>query len=130
MRWLTACLLVLAGCAEEPPPEPAPAPTEAPESVRSAEELEPAEPLDPVETSGGFHGARHQEASRIRQTEPARAARLYEGACDRGFAPSCLALADMLEAGEGVDADPDRARGLREQACMEGSTLACDRLGH
>lgn len=64
-------------------------------------------------------------------TDAARAARMLEGSCDRGFSASCVALADLLERGaEGVDPDLDRAHGLLEQACFDGSTSACDRLGH
>lgn len=55
---------------------------------------------------------------------------MLERACDEGFAASCIDLADMLEAGDGIAADPGRARGVLERACESGSTAACDRLGH
>ena len=74
--------------------------------------------------------ARHQRGLSLRDSDPTEAASLFEQACDHGFAPSCLALADQLESGDGVAADPNRAEGLLEQACMDGSTMACDRLGH
>jgi TPR repeat protein len=127
-----ALLLALAlGCAEEPPPPASEDPPTPADVERSADELEPPEePPDPVEVSGGFAAGQHSRAMRLREEEPERAAEMLGGACDRGFAPSCLALADMLEGGEGVDPDPDRARGLLEQACFDGSTAACDRLGH
>ncbi len=138
--WALAAALGAAGCGEEgapleaPPEAPAElaaqTPAEPDLAERSPDELEPPVPIDPAHASGAFVAARHQAALQARAAEPARAATMLEGACDDGFAPSCLALADMLEAGEGVDADPDRARGLLEQACMDGSTLACDRLGH
>jgi len=72
--------------------------------------------------------ALHEQA--LRTDDAARSAAMLEQACDRAFAPSCVALADRYESGEGVEPDPERAAQLLEQACMDGSTLACDRLGH
>lgn len=95
---------------------------------RSPDETEPADPPPSIEQTGAPVAALHARA--MREPDPEVAAQLFEQACDRAFAPSCIALADRLEGGEGVEPDPSRARGLLEQACMEGSTIACDRLGH
>jgi len=95
---------------------------------RSPEENEPVEPAPSVETTGAPVAALHQRA--IAETDPAVAAQLFEQGCDRSFVPSCIAFAEALEAGDGLEPDPDRARVVLEQACMDGSTIACDRLGH
>ena len=123
-------LVFLSGCSPDTGDasrEPAPLPA----LERSTDELEPADPPPSAEASGGFTAAAHEQALRLRANEPARAVEMLEGGCDRGFAPSCLALADMLEAGRGVEADPEAARAVLEQACFSTeSTEACDRLGH
>ncbi len=95
---------------------------------RSPEENLPVEAAPSIEATTGAVAGLHRAA--LAETDPADAAQMLEQACDRGFAPSCIALADRLESGEGVDPDPERARELLEQACMDGSTIACDRLGH
>lgn len=126
MRFGALFLVALLACAcateEVEPAAPAP-PVE-----RSPEENEPVEDVPSIETSGGVVAGLHRAA--LAEADPSSAATMLEQACDRGFAPSCIALADRLESGEGVEPDPERARGLLEQACMDGSTIACDRLGH
>lgn len=136
MRWTPLLVLLLLGCAEEAPAaeptaqEPVAAPD--PVDVPAIEEVEPSdEPaLDTTEASGAFLAARHQQGLGLRESDPAEAVSLFEQACDHGFTPSCLALADHLERGDGVEADLDRAHGLLEMACHDGSTIACDQLGH
>ena len=141
---LLLCLLST-GCAEEPTenrasvsapaterttdmrPALEPAPTTA---ERSPEDQGAAPPLPGTALSGGFAAATFERAMRQRETEPSAARQSFENGCDRGFVPACLALADMLERGAGVEQDLGGARSAREQACMAGSTAACDALGH
>jgi TPR repeat protein len=117
-----AWALIVIGCASEPA---APAPVE-----RSPDEQAEIEPPSAIEASGGFVAAMHAEASRKRREQPAQAAALFDRACEHGHTPSCIALADMLERGEGIPADLARAESLWDRACFEGSTEACDHLGH
>ena len=114
---------------ESPSLEPAASgePTAAPVE-RSADEREPVEASPSVEQTGAPAAALHQRA--LREPDPARAAQMFERACERSFAPACVAFADVLEAGDGLATDPERARVVLEQACLDGSTIACDRLGH
>jgi hypothetical protein len=124
---LVLTTLLVSACATEAAPSVPPA-VEAPPVERSPEENEPVEPVPSIETTTGVVAGLHQAA--LTEADPESAAQMLEQACDRGFAPSCIALADRFESGDGVQADPERARGLLEQACMDGSTIACDRLGH
>jgi TPR repeat protein len=57
--------------------------------------------------------------------DPAAAAALYDRACERWDPKSCLALSEMLDAGEGTPANPARARALRARACELGAKQAC-----
>jgi TPR repeat protein len=50
---------------------------------------------------------------------------MLERGCALGLADACGSLAGLLEAGDGVPADPERARNLREQACEGGDGAAC-----
>jgi TPR repeat protein len=50
------------------------------------------------------------------ERDPARAAELFEGACETEMA-GCFHLAGLIAAGEGVTQDWERARELYEQAC-------------
>lgn len=125
--------LGLGACAPEgepaasPPEEPARATAPA-EAERSPEETEPHEPRPSAELTGAPLAGMHEQA--LRDADRARGTERLEAACDRGFEPSCLAFAERLEAGDGIGADPERARGIFEASCMAGSTSACDRLGH
>ena len=121
MRFVLS-LLLLTACAETVPAEPAPA------VERSPEEDEPVELAPSIERSAGSLAAMHRQA--LHHADRAEAAAMLERACEAGFVPSCLALADRLEAGDGVEPDPARAAELVEMACAEGSSLACDRVGH
>src|SRR5690606_28622146 len=49
----------------------------------------------------------------------------YEQACERWDPKSCLALSELVEAGEGTKADPARAAALRARACELGAEDAC-----
>lgn len=119
MRWL---LVLAIACAE---PESAPPPVE-----RSPDEQIPVEPPSAIEASGGFTEAMFAEATRRRSSAPTEAAAMFGRACDHGHTPSCMALADMLERGDGIEANAERAAALYDQACFAGSTEACDHLGH
>ena len=125
---LLATAMLLLGACEAPEGELSEPLEPAVEVERSPEETEPFEPAPSVEVTGGPVAALHQQG--MREADPAVAVERFESACDRGFTPSCLALAERLESGEGVEPDPERAAQLIEEACMSGSTLACDRMGH
>lgn len=123
--------LALAACAPEGEPEGEEETFDRPEEVavgRSPEETEPVEPRPSIEVTGAPIAALHERG--VRDPDRARGAQMLEQACDQGFEPSCIALAERLEAADGIAADPDRAAQLLEEACMSGSTIACDRLGH
>lgn len=120
---------VVCGCGDPSETTPVEA-AEAPPVERSPEEGEAVEAAPSVELTGAVVAAQHQQALRLRASEPARAVEMLEATCEREHSPSCIALADMVEAGEGTDADPERAEALLEQACFAGANTACDRLGH
>lgn len=117
-----AGLLTLA-CASEAAPT-----VEVVRAERSPDRDRAVEGPPSVEVGGIAVAALHRQA--LADADRARGAQTLEQACERGLAPSCVAFADRLESGDGVEADPDRARGVLEQTCLDGSTLACDRLGH
>ncbi len=119
---LSLCALALLACAPDADP------AEAPAIERSPDEAEPAPVAPSIEATGAPVAALHEQG--LRDADRARGAQMLEQACDRGFAPSCLAFAERLEAGDGIEPDAERARGLFEEGCESGSTLACDRLGH
>ena len=75
--------------------------------------------------------ARVRQAASLRRSEPERARGLYRQACEEGeHQGACIMLANMLERGEGGEADAEEARSLFQQACFAGNTGACDRMGH
>lgn len=134
--WLLSALALGCGQPPEPPPpaEPAAEPATAPSAAASGDDAPDIEE-DPAPTpapaaAAESPAAQHERAIGLREEAPARAAGLFEGACDRGNTASCLALADLLERGRGVDQDLARAEDLIRRACREGSTAACDRMGH
>jgi TPR repeat protein len=59
--------------------------------------------------------------------DEAKAARLYERACDLGWPAGCYNLAIMLELGRGVPQDRARAGDLYQLACTAGAAKACDK---
>jgi TPR repeat protein len=61
--------------------------------------------------------------------DPARSARLYEGACATGDRESCGRLGALLRQGRGVAKDARRAHTLLARACDGGSAFACGELG-
>ncbi|MCB9526673.1 MAG: SEL1-like repeat protein [Myxococcales bacterium] len=61
----------------------------------------------------------------LREPDHAAAAPLYRKACEGGFAPGCLSLAELVEAGQGVPADPAEATRLTAKACALGLKEAC-----
>jgi TPR repeat protein len=60
---------------------------------------------------------------------PAKAARLLEGACAAGDGDACARLGSMLRLGRGVARDDRRAETLLTNACDRGSVGACGELG-
>lgn len=67
-------------------------------------------------------------ASALARTDPAAAAKLLASACDGGDMAQCVALADLLERGAGIDRDLPRARALRKRACDAKHGGACSAL--
>ncbi len=64
-----------------------------------------------------FMAARDIRRDRIgRPGDPARAAELNRIGCEAGSPDACATLAEMVEAGEGVDPNAERASVLRERA--------------
>lgn len=61
--------------------------------------------------------------------DPARAAVLFQQACDRGFLPACVKLAWLHEAGIGVEKNLPQAVDLDRQACNGGELRGCVHLG-
>jgi TPR repeat protein len=59
--------------------------------------------------------------------DDARAAKLYERACNLAWTPGCYNLAIMYERGTGVPADRHRAAELYQVACTAGAHAACDK---
>ena len=123
--WLAACEGQASDPRSVPPPE---LQSDQTRSARSPDELDPT-PAPPSEQLTGAPAAALFQAA-LRTDDPVRATRMFERACDAQVVPACIAFADALEAGGGVEADAERARVVLEQACMDGATIACDRLGH
>ena len=61
--------------------------------------------------------------------DPAKAARIYEGACATGMAEPCGRLGSLLRVGHGVGKDARRALALLTRACNAGWAFACGELG-
>jgi TPR repeat protein len=59
-----------------------------------------------------------------------KAAALYERACELGLPQACHRAGELYRDGKGVAPDDARAHVLFERGCREGSTSACDALGH
>ena len=59
------------------------------------------------------------------EANPARIVELQQRACDLGDHNTCSDLARRLERGDGVPADPLRARGLAELLCRRGWANVC-----
>jgi len=57
--------------------------------------------------------------------DPAKAATLYQRACDGGIGSSCQALARMYESGEGVTQDAAAAAKFDQRGCDAGSVISC-----
>jgi TPR repeat protein len=73
-----------------------------------------------------FAGQMHEFAHGVPKDD-AKAARLYERACDLYWAPGCYNLAIMYERGTGVPADRAKAGDLYQSACTAGAAQACDK---
>ena len=61
------------------------------------------------------------------RANPARAASLFEQACDTGEARGCYNLALLHGSGRGVSRDASRASALFVRACQAGYEPACGR---
>ncbi|WP_411033748.1 peptidoglycan-binding protein [Shinella sp. BYT-45] len=72
-------------------------------------------------------GARYTEGRGV-ATDLKEAARWYELAAARGFAPAEYRLANLYEKGQGVERDLDRARRLYEVAANKGNASAMHNL--
>lgn len=107
---------------EHPPPEPAPA-TDPASPVAAAKDGE----CDDTHPARCFQLARALPAG----SDTRELVGFLEPACQGGLPQACYSLAAVLKVGgRGVPADPARAQELIQQACREGSQLACDALGH
>jgi TPR repeat protein len=133
---LLASVLYITGCdadagsatpkVEAPPVAPKPvaaAAHEAPEREPEASE----QPVGECATSESCAAAASHEE---RLGHPERAASLYARACDLGVGQACHRLGELYRDGQGVAPDDDRAHALFEQGCRQGSSAACDALGH
>ncbi len=58
----------------------------------------------------------------------AKAAHLYQKACDGGYAASCYSLGSLYDEGRGVPRDETAAAQLYQKACAGGSEQACSSL--
>lgn len=79
---------------------------------------------------GDAHGCRwlgdyHRLGGQEREPQPRKAAVAYERACNADDAAGCLRLAELYDVGDGVNADPAKARALADRACRGGLSLAC-----
>ena len=70
-----------------------------------------------------------QAAKFDEQGNYSQAVKLYEQACDGGYAFACHNLGVSYETGEGVQLDFARAAQLYEKACNGGDFNACTNLG-
>ena len=142
---LLFAVLALAGCdhpadvpaaavTSEKPPQPPP-PPQAPPVPGSQAELgvqeepsaaEPA-PNDACASAESCHAAAAKEEH---ARHPERAVPLYTRACELGNGQACHRLGELYRDGKGVAADDGQARALFERGCVQGSTAACDELGH
>lgn len=59
------------------------------------------------------------------ELDPARAATLYQRACDHGRPASCASLGLLYQDGRGVAEDDDRAAALYDRACKAGAGVGC-----
>lgn len=60
---------------------------------------------------------------------PSIARRLYVRGCEAGFGEACRVAGEMVESGEGGDADAARALELFERACNANSAIGCHHVG-
>jgi TPR repeat protein len=66
----------------------------------------------------------------LRHTEPAKAVRMYQRACELSMQTTgCDDLAKLYFSGTGISRDPARGRAILVEACSAGSPAACHSLG-
>lgn len=119
------------GCGGEPS-QPAEPPAE-PRAAPPATPLRPPEPPDPAVPPASCGDPARCHALGLdaeRAGQHARAAELYEQACDRELGPACFRLGELLRDGRGVPPDDARAEEFFSRGCRYGSQSACDALGH
>jgi len=68
------------------------------------------------------------DSGEVGPRDAASAVRYWEVGCERGTAWSCKHLAEAFEKGDGVAADPERARAYVAKACEKGDAEACGQL--
>lgn len=73
-------------------------------------------------------GLRHHFGTGVPK-DLARAAALFQQACDGGVAMGCTNLGLLHDQGTGVPRDASRAAALHEKGCESGSAEACTRVG-
>ncbi len=131
MRTALVIALWVAGCGGSARPAPANAPAEP------LAEDDPAAAVH-VETHGvaectapNAPGRNQYElGSELDEHDPARAAGLYDAACEAGNMCACGRLARLFERGLGVSRDPARAAELYERSCEHDVAPACVGLGY
>lgn len=90
-----------------------------------------AERCERGSTASCARAARLLRALRVDAADDARAADLLHAACiprrerSHPVVSACVALAEMLEQGDGVDVDTSRAAPLRERGCGAGDGPSC-----
>ncbi|MEM6991693.1 MAG: hypothetical protein AAF721_14395 [Myxococcota bacterium] len=148
MRRISPWLVVLTACT--PPADAPPKPAVQVLSAEQSEEApDPARPLAPVEPSAvaaaerspkasprprieGHDDCRKDVAACVRKavaltrTDLARAALLFEVACQEGDAAGCGNWAVMLRDGRTIAQDKERAAELMAEACRKGHEQSCD----
>jgi TPR repeat protein len=133
VRWCLLCLTCLVGCGGTPkakPEQPSPAPSQPTASctIREPERCEQlCEQGDP--TSCSNLGVLLVDDGLGVPAHPARAAKLFEQACEAKAMPACANLGSMLARGQGVPRDVTKAKTLLKRACDAKVAEACGELG-
>ena len=79
--------------------------------------------------AGELSGCDSLASLRQNSGEHAKAAAIFEQACEKGFGLSCYNLAQIYEAGVGATADESKALELYVKACERGYAVVCYYLG-
>ncbi len=130
---LLCAAVAFVGCKRTPTSEPAKATDTA--SVATAHDAAPA--VVPGRGKAFFDQAEAAHAAAVAsgltggdpQATLARAAALYEKACDAGFGRGCASLGLAAQDGVGIPADPKRALELYRRGCDLGAGVGCFNIG-